>query len=136
MKDCRTIRNWIVSVPAQFKELHNADSWQAHFGNRIVFASSKLVSRSGVPVAAEEITAVSRQGLDSGADCELHELADGQRVGRARIRGTDTGFQLKGSVCVTGSIALCVIDFASDDERDWAIATWKSLRHTAHSERK
>jgi len=136
LKDCRASGNWLVSVPAEFEEVNNGDSWQARAGGRIVYVSSLMVLESGTPVPPESLCASASEKLVPAPDAQRHHFAVGGRVGEVQIARTATGYQLQGSMCVAGRVALCVIDFASADERDWALSTWKSIRQADTSEAK
>lgn len=125
-KTCRPVGGWTVVVPTTFAEIDNGDSWQAHEAARCVYVSSLVVTgpMGAAPAAALFATASKRLAADADSD----SFEERGLYASAQISETASGFELKGFTCVDGHVATCVISFAAPTDRDWAIATWKSLR--------
>ena len=128
-KQCRPTEGWTIDVPRNFTEIDNGDSWQAHEGVRCVYVSSmKVNDASGGAVPAAALFATASRQLAPPSQAERHSFEEAGLNAAAQIIQTDTGFDLKGFTCVDGCVATCVISFAEEADRDWAVATWKSLR--------
>ena len=126
-RQCRTTGGWTIVVPRNFAEIDNGDSWQAHEGTRCVYVSSmKVADANGAALFAS-----ASKTLAPATEAELHSFEEPGLKAAAQITLTDTGFDLKGITCVDGCIATCVISFAEQTDREWAIATWRSLRPPA-----
>ena len=82
-----------------------------------------------VPAAA--LFATASKKLAPPSEAERHSFEEPGLNAGAQIAQTDTGFDLKGFTCVDGCVATCVISFAEQTDRDWAVATWGSLRPSA-----
>lgn len=128
-KKCRPAAGWTIVVPRGFAEIDNVESWQAHEAARFVYVSSMAVTgpTGAAPAAALFATASKRLA----ADADRHSFDERGLYACAQISNTGSGFELKGLTCVDGHVATCVINFAAPTDRDWAIATWKSLRFEA-----
>ncbi len=130
-KQCRAMDGWTIVVPRNFAEIDNGDSWQAHSGMRCVYVSSMRVADANGPVPAAVLFATASRKLAPPSEAERHSFEEPGLNAGAQITQTDTGFDLKGFTCVDGCVATCVISFAEETDRDWAVATWRSLRLSA-----
>lgn len=130
-KQCRAMGGWTIVVPKHFAEIDNGDSWQAHAGARCVYVSSMSVADANGPVPAAALFATASRKLAPPSEAERHSFEESGRHAGAQITQTATGFDLKGFTCVDGCVATCVISFAEQTDRDWAVATWRSLRFSA-----
>jgi hypothetical protein len=122
---------WSIEVPGEMAEEWDDEGlWIARDAGRAVFFKSySLTQEDGTRPPAAEIL----DGLT---------LPDGQRldhrdedvIGRAVLTppdgDEDPGWQLIGHNVVDGGLAACNIIFGDPDQREWAIATWKSLGHS------
>ena len=127
-KQCRVTEGWTIVVPKNFVEIDNGDSWQAHAGMRCVYVSSMTVTDANGTVPAAALFATVSKNLTPPSEAEPHSFAEPGLNAGAQIIQTDTGFDLKGFTCVDGCVATCVISFVEQTDRDWAVATWRSLR--------
>ena len=130
-KQCRVTGGWTIVVPSNFAEIDNGDSWQAHEGARCVYVSSMRVADANGAVPAAALFATASINLVPLSEAEHHSFEEPGLNAGAQIAQTDTGFDLKGFTCVDGCMATCVISFAEQTDRDWAVATWRSLRPSA-----
>ena len=130
-KQCRATGDWTIIVPRNFAEIDNGDSWQAHAGTRCVYVSSMSVAGVNGAVPAAALFATASRKLAPPSEAERHSFEESGRHAGAQIIQTATGFDLKGFTCVDGCIATCVISFVEQTDRDWAVATWRSLRFSA-----
>ena len=67
--------------------------------------------------------------LSPSSGAELDSFEESGLNAGAQITRTPTGFDLKGFTCVDGCVATCVISFAEQTDRDWAIANMLARRH-------
>lgn len=122
--------DWSVLLPQHFSVLRAADSWQAHHDDRIAFVSSLAVTTTpGLPTTADALCATGARALSVPEEQRLHHTGIGHR-GVAEVRRAAEGWQLKGFMCVDGSIATCVLDYREEQHAAWAEATWRSLQHS------
>jgi hypothetical protein len=122
-----TTGHWSISVPRHFRVVDNGDSWQAHQGERIVYVSSLAVQDVGSPVTPDALCVTAARAFAEGG--ERHSHSAGSIRGVAEIRREADHWQLKGFMCADGTVATCVIDYASPQDREWALAVWRSLEH-------
>jgi hypothetical protein len=115
-------------VPVQFREINNGDSWQSTADTRTVYVSSMKVGGGKVPPSASALCAASSKTLGQTPEADRLRFEQADVVGAAGIQNLDRGFALRGVMCVDGCVATCVINFENHNHRDWAIATWQSLR--------
>ena len=127
-KHCQATPSWSIFVPTDFVEVHNADSWQAHAGPRIVYVSSMKVANGENRAPAAALRVMAARKLAPPSEVERYPRDEVEVQGDAQITSSATGFELKGFACADGNVATCVINFDHDDDRDWAIATWRSLQ--------
>ena len=130
-KQCGVAGGWTIVVPRNFAEIDNGDSWQAHAGARCVYVSSMRVADANDAVPAATLFATASKKLAPPSEAERHSFEEPGLNAGAQIVPTDTGFDLKGFTCVDGCVATCVISCAEQTDRDWAVATWRSLRPSA-----
>jgi hypothetical protein len=127
IKQCRPMKGWTIVVPRNFTEIDNGDSWQAYAGVRCVYVSFIWVADTNGAVSATALFATASSKLAPASEADRHSFEEPGLNGGAQITQTDTGFELKGFTCVDGCVATCVISFAKQTDRDWAVATWRSL---------
>jgi hypothetical protein len=135
VKQCRATGSWAILVPANFEEVNNDDSWQAHADTRFVYVSSIKVGGEDSPVPVASLRTTVSLKLAPSSEVERHQFAESGVEGEAQITSTKAGLELKGFTCVDGCVATCVISFEQSQHRDWALATWKSLRPLADAPR-
>jgi hypothetical protein len=128
LKHCQATPSWKISVPVSFVEIDNGDSWQAHADTRVVFVSSMKVVSAGTPVPASALRATAARRLGPDPEGGRYDLEGSDVQGDAQIVRKTEGLELKGFACADGIVATCVINFDRDDQREWAVATWRSLR--------
>jgi hypothetical protein len=124
-----TMGAWSVLLAPGFRTIDNGDSWQAYRDSRVVYVSSLAVEEpdgSKTPKEAIRVAATRRFALPEPEWL----IRDNPRLcGVAEIAPDGAVLRLKGFMCVDGSIATCVIDYAEQRDKDWAIRTWESLEH-------
>ena len=121
---------WSIEVPGEMAEEWDDEGlWIARDAGRAVFFKSYSLSQEdGSEPAAAEI-------LDGLTLPDGHRLehSDEGVIGRAVLTppdgDDDPGWQLIGHNVIDGGLAACNIIFGDPDQRDWAIATWRSLGH-------
>jgi hypothetical protein len=133
LKHCQATPSWTISVPVDFAEIDNGDSWQAHADTRSVYVSSVKVAEAGSPVSSTALRATVARKLAPQSAAERHNLDESGVQGDAQILRTATGFELRGFACTDGVVATCVINFDHEDHREWAIGIWRSLRPVPRS---
>lgn len=122
---------WSIEIPGEMAEDWDDEGlWTARDAGRAVFFKSYSLSREdGGQPEAEEIL----DGLTL-PDGQVLEHRDEDVLGRAVITSPDgdddPGWQLVGHNAIDGGLAACNIIFGDPDEREWAIATWRSLGHS------
>jgi hypothetical protein len=131
LKHCQATPTWTISVPVDFAEIHNGDSWQAHAGSRVVYVSSMKVTNGETPVPAAALLATAARKLAPASDAERHRRDEADVQGDAQVISMAAGLELKGFACADGSVATCLIHFDQLDDREWAVTTWRSLRPVA-----
>ena len=125
----RVTADWTIMISTKFKIIENEDSWQAQDENRVVYVSSLSVDDpSDKRPAPSGRDLCAQAGKKLGSKDRLR-FSEGDLHGEAEITANDGKFQLMGVVCATGAVATCVIDYDDERHREWAISTWKSLRH-------
>jgi hypothetical protein len=122
--------DWTVAVPASLERIDNGDSWQAHRDGFVVYVSAlALNDKGGGKTPAKMVCEIARQKLAPPGAQPAMTFAEQNVLGEAAIKTGKLGWQLKGFACADGSIAVCVIDYASEEDRTLAVSTWQSLRH-------
>ncbi len=121
---------WSIEIPGEMAEAWDDEGlWSAQDGARAVhFKSFELTRSDGEKPTAAEIL----EGLTL-PDGEPVEPGDGPIPGRAVIFASEeegeVGWRLTGHAGVDGGLSVCHVLFRDPDDRDWAIATWRSLEH-------
>ena len=124
-----TMGAWSVLVAPGFQTIDNGDSWQAYCDSRVVYVSSLAVETpDGIKTPKEAIRAAATKRFALPAQGRLIRENSGL-CGEAEIARDGAVLRLKGFMCVDGSVATCVIDYAEEQDKDWAIRTWESLEH-------
>ena len=123
---------WSLVVPGEFAEEweENGETWSAWLGDRTIHFTSWSVC------GEDDETLTPEQILDSRPwpdDAEIIEHEETPLLGRAVFlpyeEDGQTRWNLKGYSAIEGSFALCNICMQSADDRDWALAIWKTLRN-------
>jgi hypothetical protein len=123
-----TIGDWTIVLPASFEEVHNSDSWQAVSGSRVVYVSSNIFNGGNKkPLPPDEFLALMKHLADEVGG-ERISFSDADVHGEAGILGDASGWTLKGNTWIGDRLATCVIDFADEGDKEWAVSTWKSIR--------
>ena len=123
-----TTGRWSISISRSFRLIDNGDSWQAYEGERVVYVSSIAIQDAGgSPTPPEALCVTAARAC--GENSERHSHSAETVRGAAEIRREADHWQLKGSMCATGTVASCVIDYPNSQDKDWALAVWKSLEH-------
>jgi hypothetical protein len=135
LRQCAATPSWTISVPAHFRETRNPDSWQASDGQtRTIYVSAmKVEGAEAIPL--ENVCAFASQSLAPPHEAERHRLELPGLVGEAHLKSVEVGFEFRGLVCAPGSIVTCLINFSSEQFRQWSLATWQSLRFEAPKKR-
>jgi hypothetical protein len=122
---------WSIEIPGEMTEEWDEEGlWTAHDTGRAVFFKSYRLSKDdGSKPATREIL----DGLTLPEGRRIGHRKEGM-VGRAALvvpdRGDDDGWRLAGHNVVDGGLAVCNVLFRDPEERDWAIATWRSLENS------
>ncbi len=125
---------WRLSVPGSFGESWDAEgTYCAGEPPRTLwvttFAYPDDEAPDGTKLPAERLFSATEP--DPGERIDLP--AAGALVGRAFLKKVDEGgkahWELAGESAVPGRLATCTIAYDDERDRDWAIATWKSLAH-------
>ena len=120
--------HWTLSLPADFEEINNGDSWQAVANDRIVYISAiGAKGKDGLLIPAETLCATAGRALDPTR--EQHRFSTPPLAGVAQLTREDGHSQLMGFVCAAGTVATCVVNFDNESDSEWALTTWRSLRH-------
>ena len=131
-KHCRATGDWTIAVPTEFAMELDDDSWMAYEGDRCVYVASVAVRADGRdPLARSLYESASKKLAPATAEIERFSHDEAGLVGGAQIRRDGDRFELKGLMCADGSVATCAIWFVRAEHRDWALATWRSLRHSS-----
>ncbi len=117
---------WSFAIGTEFELVESENAVQVIHGSRIVYVSSMDVRTGDVPTSAKELLTISQRTLRSPTRLEH---ATPTLLGQAEINPTRAGWDLVGVMCADGAVATCLISFASEPERAWAIAVWRSLRY-------
>jgi hypothetical protein len=123
------VGGWTILLAPGFKTVLNGDGWQAYADGRVIYVGVLGVKdSSGRPPPAEELrTTAARKFAGAREPRLVHESAG--VCGEAIVAEEGGAFQLKGFMCSAGTIATCIIDFQNESDKEWAIASWKSLEH-------
>jgi len=121
--------SWTANIPGYFYDnLENDGTTSVYwFEDRTIRGSSILVqSKSGRLVSADKL-------IDDKPDSpEILEFAENQLKGWAKVEKTKEKGQeywcLQGKMAVTNSLCFVTICFDKEEDKDWAIKTWKSVK--------
>jgi hypothetical protein len=122
---------WSIEIPGEMAEEWDEEGlWTASGAGRAVFFKSYgLSAEDGSRPAAREIL----EGL-TVPDGQPLKPADESPIGRAVLvspeSAEDGAWQLTAHHAIDGGLAVCNIVFRDPVEREWAIATWRTLRHS------
>jgi hypothetical protein len=111
--------SWSIRIPgALAEELHPDGTWLARDHRRAVrFRSAEDTAAAGHP-SADEL-------LARGAGALEHR---GPRVqSRATLVESPRGCELTAICAAPGTVAICTVSFEDPDDKDWALATWRSV---------
>ena len=122
---------WSIEVPGEMSEAWDEEGlWTAHDTSRGVFFKSYALSKDdGSKPPVPEIL----DGLPLPEGPRIEHRKEGL-VGRAVLASFEEGdeamWRLTGHTAIEGGLTVCHVVFRDPDERDWAIATWRSLGHS------
>lgn len=121
---------WSIEIPGEMAEEWDDEGlWTARDAARAVFFRSYRPSKEdGSEPRIPEIL----DGLTLPDGRRIEHRTEGM-IGRAALvvpdRDDEDGWRLAGHNVVDGGLAVCNVLFRDPDERDWAVATWRSLEH-------
>ena len=115
---------WQFVAGPGFDIVNNGDSVQAVNGRRAIYVGTMAVGGAGVASDASHLRAILAKRLGDGERIS-HVCPNVQ--GDAEVLKNGDRWRLNGSMCADGSVATCVIDFETLEQRAWAEDTWKSL---------
>jgi len=140
----RIAGGWSIKYPGSF-----AEEWEEEGGTWVAWDDQRTIRFTSFTRQVEDGEAVlsSQAVLD---DSEMEETEEGERyeheqdhlLGRATIRFVDEPdeeeddepyWMLQGRSALPGKLGLTTICFASEQDRDWALETWKSVSHSEAS---
>jgi hypothetical protein len=122
---------WSIEIPGEMAEDWDEEGlWTARdTGRAIFFRSYRLSKDDGSKPGTREIL----DGLTLPDGRRVEHRKEGM-IGRAALvvpdPEDDVGWRLAGHNVVDGGLAICNVIFRDPDERDWAIATWRSLENS------
>lgn len=123
---------WSLTIPGEMAEEWEAsgETWCAwHGGRTLWFTLWKVTAENDETMSAEEILD-SRPWPEEG---KLYEHQDGPLRGRAVFLPYEeegqTLWNLKGYSAVEGSFALCSVYLQDENDLEWALEVWKSMRN-------
>ncbi len=125
---------WSVLVPGGFAREWDEDrNWTAWDRTRTVwFRRVGFTKPDGSPPTALEAMEVGRRSLPDGdavSGLEAGEVRGAAVFGTVEEEGRMV-WRLSGVAGVAGQLVVCNVYAESADDRDWAIQTWQSLRHS------
>jgi len=125
---------WSVEVPGGFAREWDEDrNWTGWDPTRTVwFRRVGFTKPDGLAPTALEALEVGRRSLPDGEavpGLEVGEIRGAAVFGPVEEDGR-TVWRLSGVAGVTGQLAVCNVYAESADDREWAIQTWQSLRHS------
>jgi hypothetical protein len=122
---------WSLTIPGEMAEEweDSGETWSAWHGGRTVwFTSWSVCGENDEAMSAEEILE-SRPWPEEG---KIIEHQDGPLVGRAVFMPYEedgqTLWNLKGYSAVEGGFALCSVYLQDENDLEWALGVWKSMR--------
>ena len=123
---------WSLEVPGELvQEFDDEGNWCAWDASRKVQLSSITIGNRGNHPKAAELLESDRQKLAGKA---ILELDAPPLHGLAAFHESDSPeshpYFLQGITAIDGGLAVCTIEFSRDDQRDWAEAVWRSVRHS------
>jgi hypothetical protein len=122
---------WSIEIPgAMAEEWDTEGTWSAWDGERTVwFTAFTRKNDDGSDMSAQDILAAA-----SDIGRETIKFQAERVIGRAALLPYDENgeqlWNLKAQVAAAGAFAVCNIYFHEMCDREWAISTWKSLKHT------
>lgn len=122
---------WSIEIPGEMTEEWDEEGlWTARDPDRAIFFKSYgLSTDDGGPPAAQEI--IESLTLPEGRRLEHGEEGPmGQAVLAPLEQDDEAVWQLTAHNAIDGGLAVCNIVFREAGQSDWAIATWRTLRHS------
>ncbi len=125
---------WSIEVPGELARERNADrTWTAWDQSRTVwFHPLRFTKPGGQPPTASEAAEVGRKSLPEGDPLAPFDR-DGLR-GEAVFGSVEedgrTLWRLSGVTGSPGQLAVCNVYIQNEADRDWAVRTWHSLKHS------
>jgi hypothetical protein len=124
---------WSIGVPGDFTQEWEGDrTWTGWNASRTVwFHALGFTKPDGTRPSAIEALELGRRSLPEGepiASIDRDDIRGEAVYGQADEDGR-TVWRLSGVAAVSGQLAVCNVYSQDANDRDWAIATWQSLRH-------
>jgi hypothetical protein len=126
---------WSIEIPGSFaREWDDERNWTGWDCTRTVwFRRVGFTKANGAPPTARESLEVGRRSLPEGEPV-VPPLEAGEVRGEAVFGPVDedgrTVWRLSGVAGVGGQLAVCNVYTQTLDDREWAVQTWRSLRHS------
>ncbi|MFM8272713.1 MAG: hypothetical protein ACKODX_10320 [Gemmata sp.] len=125
---------WSIEVPGELARERNEDhTWTAWDQTRTVwFHPLRFTKPGGGAPSAAEVAEVGRKSLPEGAPLPPLDRAGllGEAVFGVVEEDGRTLWRLSGVTGAPGQLAVCNVYIENETDRDWAVRTWHSLRHT------
>lgn len=127
---------WSVEVPGELAHERNDDhTWTAWDSTRTVwFHALRFTKPDGHPPTAAEAAEVGKKSLPEG-ESQTPLDRDGLR-GEAVFGSVEEDgrvlWRLSGVTGAEGQLAVCNVYIENQSDRDWAVRTWHSLKHTGN----
>jgi len=124
---------WSVEVPGEYAHERNGDhTWTAWDRTRTVwFHALRFTKPNGHPPTAAEAAEVGKKSLPEGEALPPVDR-DGLR-GEAVFGSVEEDgrvlWRLSGVTGAAGQLAVCNVYIENQNDRDWAVRTWHTLRH-------
>jgi hypothetical protein len=120
---------WKITVPGYYYAHIEAqrEEYVFAYGAREVTALTLTVASRSENAAFEERLLQNMKALSGEA--ELRKFQRGTLIGRAALGRDADGWALLGYVAASNNMAVVNILFPTEDEQEWALGVWQSLRH-------
>ena len=123
---------WSLTIPGEMAEEWepSGETWGAWHGGRTIWFTSWSISGDDDEVLSAQEILEGRPWPEEG---RIFEFQDGPLVGRAVFmpyeEDGETLWNLKGYSAIEGSFALCSVYLQDENDLEWALEIWKSLRN-------
>jgi hypothetical protein len=125
---------WSAEVPGEFARERGEDhTWTGWDQTRTVwFQALRFTKRDGSPPSAAEAAEFGRKSLPEGValPAVVRDDLRGEAVFGPVEEDGRTIWRLTGVAGAAGQLSVCNVYCENEADRDWAVRTWLSLRHS------